>query len=273
MITRDWIASAAKRLNNTGCESAQLEATLIAAHLFSNSRAWMLAHLEESIDEASAELLLKRRLKHEPLAYVLEKQEFFGRTFRVKSGVLIPRPETEILVEVALKELPQNARVLDLGTGSGCIAISLALENPEYQITACDISQEALTIASENAKSLGAHIAIVQSDLFSALDGQQFHAVVTNPPYVETTAKLSPEIHEFEPKVALFAGEDGLDVYRRLAVEAKQYLVPGDQLITEIGAGQAASIQNIFAAENWKPGEQWNDLAGHTRVLQFWRVD
>jgi release factor glutamine methyltransferase len=207
---------------------------------------------EASLAIASA---LKRRIKHEPIQYVLGEAHFFGLRFKVDRDCLIPRQETEILVETAVRyarRLPHIAyRILELGTGSGCIAVSLAKSLPDAKITATDISQEALAIAKENARNneLDGKIKFIQSDLFSdhELRAMSYELIISNPPYVasDEIKDLQPEI-SYEPGIALDGGEDGLDFYRRIIQDSPAHLEEGGYLILEMGIGQRPQIEKIF---------------------------
>jgi len=192
----------------------------------------------------------KRRINSEPIQYILGKTEFMGLEFKVNEAVLIPRPETERLVEKALEYAKQNkpGRVLDLGTGSGCIAVSLARYAPELKIDASDISPEALAIAKENAAAHGVGINFIRSDLFSALEYKEYGLIVSNPPYLASAQirELQPEL-SFEPALALEGGADGLDSYRRIIRQAPGYLQKNGLLIMEIGLGQRKGLEKIFA--------------------------
>lgn len=274
MTVREWIADAARRLTEQHVDSPRLDAELLAAGAFGVDRVWTMAHADDPIAESAhtrLSELLRRRLEHEPLAYILGRREFYGRTFRVGTGVLIPRQETELLVEAALDRLPKGASVIDVGTGSGCIAITLKLERPDLRVTACDISPRALEIASSNAESLGAEIELVKSDLLLALGDRKWDGIVSNPPYVETTAELAPEVKDHEPELALFAGVDGLSICRRLASEASSNLADSGFLAVEIGMGQATALDSLFGASGWRIEAALDDLAGITRVLVFRR--
>lgn len=274
MTVGEWIADAARRLTEQHVDSPRLDAQLLAAAGLGVDRVWTMAHADDPIAESAHSRLselLRRRLEHEPLAYILGRREFYGRTFRVGPGVLIPRQETELLVEAALGRLPSGASVIDVGTGSGCIAITLKLERPDLRVTACDISPRALEIASSNAESLGAEIELVKSDLLLALGARKWDVIVSNPPYVETTAELAPEVKDHEPEVALFAGVDGLSIYRRLASEASSNLADSGFLAVEMGMGQATALDSLFGASGWRIEAALDDLAGITRVLVFRR--
>lgn len=210
-----------------------------------------LNHFESS----SIASVLKRRLKGEPLQYILGDAEFMGLRFKVDSRVLIPRPETEILVEKAIELVASrklqvaSVNILEIGTGSGCIAVSLAKFLPGAKITATDISEEALELARNNAVINGVKIDFFRADLFSVDDQRPvaYDLIISNPPYIAQAqiAKLQPEI-QYEPRVALNGGRDGLDFYRRLSMESPRYLKPKGLLVIEIGFGQADEVREIF---------------------------
>jgi release factor glutamine methyltransferase len=225
---------------------------------------------------------LKRRLSHEPLQYIIGEAEFMSLPFHVSPGVLIPRPETEVLVEACLKlcrqEYGQHERIdiLDIGTGSGNIAIALAKNLDCAYVTAIDSSAEALKVARENAvlNDVSDKIEFVHSPIeeFSIAEcSNGFDVVVSNPPYVTTSeyASLPPEIRDYEPKEALLAGEDGLDFYRKNSVILRQLLKPSGVAFFEIGAHQGRSVQTLFAAEQFAQCEIIKDLAGLDRVLML----
>jgi release factor glutamine methyltransferase len=200
--------------------------------------------------------VLVRRMKGEPLQYILGKADFMGLSFKVNPQVLIPRPETELLAEEAIARCrrisreERAVRVLDMCTGSGALAVALAHALPRAEVTAADISGEALAVAGENAAAHRVRISFVESDLFSAFDPRRdiFDCIVVNPPYVarEDIAGLSPEVRH-EPALALDGGDDGLEMYRRLAAQAGGFLSPGGYFLTEIGAGQAAAVTQLLA--------------------------
>ena len=260
-----WVSEAASRLAAVGIPSASLEAQLLAAHALDRDRSWVIAHSDDYIfNQEQLESCLLHRLSRFPLAYITGWREFYGREFAVDPAVLIPRQEMETLIQAALEVLPPRAKVLDLGTGSGCLAITLKLERPELELVACDISDEALAVAERNAERLAAVIDLIWSDGFGTFEGEKFDAIVTNPPYVETNADLEPEVSEWEPARALFAGIDGMEFYRRLANEAGEYLTAGGWLLTELGDGQAPLVEAMFEG---RPVRTWNDLGGVKRVL------
>lgn len=246
-----WISQAAFKLEAAGVESARLEAQLLAAHFLGRDRTWVLTHPETEVPETIE--TLSRRLAREPLAYILGYREFYGRLFCVQAGVLIPRQETEAVIEAVLElTLPIDAKALDIGTGSGCLAATLALERPGWNVTATDISAQALEVAATNAAILGARVRLLQGDLFAPVQGETFDIIVSNPPYVAEGTALMPEVVEYEPKQALFAGASGNEFYARLAQEAARYLRPGGFLVMEMGDTSAAPVERILMEEGWQ---------------------
>jgi release factor glutamine methyltransferase len=265
----EWTRHAAQLLQRAGIESAKLEASVLLAHALKVERSWLLAYPEAQAP-AEADALLQRRLKREPLAYILGRREFYGRTFRVTPDVLIPRHETEGLVEAVLERgRREGLKVLDLGTGSGAIAITIALERPDWAVTAVDLSPAALAVARENAEALAARVDFVRSDAFEALIGDAYDLIVSNPPYIDRDDQLPPEVRDHEPSLALFADENGLAFYRRLAEGAADHLNDGGCLLLELGAGQAEAVRATFEMRGWRQLETRRDLAGIERVIAF----
>jgi len=255
------------------------EARLLLGHVMARAPAWLIAHDEQVLDEdqlLTFASLAARRAGGEPVAYLVGLREFFGPEFAVSSGVLIPRPETELLVEIALARVDADttvtgateaARILDLGTGSGCLGITLALEIPRAQVTALDASAAALDVARRNAGRLGAQLRLLQSDWYSALAGERFDLIVANPPYIaDADPHLAAGDLRHEPRSALASGSDGLDAIRRILADAARHLVPGGQLWLEHGYDQAGAVRELFAAAGLVGIEQFPDLAGILRV-------
>ena len=260
----DWLRSASARLESLGIASPRLEAQVLAAHALLVDRTWILTHPEHEVNELALESLLQRREQHEPLAYILGYREFFGRRFRVDRNVLIPRHETEVLVEAALETENRLLRVLDIGTGSGCIAITLKLERPDWDVWASDVSFSALQIARENAETLGADLTFRHSNLFDHLENETFDLIVSNPPYIGRNEPLPTEVKEYEPESALFADQDGLAIYQALAETFDRHLAPHGRLILEIGQEQGEAVSNLF------PGSTvMKDLDGNDRVVRY----
>jgi release factor glutamine methyltransferase len=266
MTVGEWLRHAEGRL--AAVESPRLEAQLLAGHVLLVERSWLLAHPEAEFPELAGEGLLQRREGQEPLAYILGRREFYGREFRVRPGVLIPRQDTEILLEAAL-EATDAKRALDIGAGSGILAISLKLERPAMDVTGVDVSPQALEIAAENAEALGADIRLLRSDGFSELEGVKFDLIVSNPPYIADSEELMGEVRQYEPAQALFSGPTGLEFYERLARESGEYLAPGGRLLLEVGHTQAAAVRALFEAEGWRWRETRKDLSGIERVVAF----
>ena len=214
--------------------------------------------------------LVERRYSGEPIQYIIGETEFYGLSFRVTPDVLIPRPETEHLVEKVI-ELAANfisPRIADIGTGSGAIAVALAHELPQASITATDLSNTALAIARENARRNRVNLRFLQGDLLEPVQGEQFEIIISNPPYIPTHDRdsLAVEVREHEPALALFAGEDGLDIYRQLIPAALAALVPGGFLALEIGYGQSEAVTALFATSGFDAICFVPDLQGIPRV-------
>ncbi len=263
---------AAKLASNS--QEPQRDAALLLCYVTGKERSWLLAYPEMLLTPRQLdgyEELLSRRLRHEPMQYILGEQEFYGLRLRVTPAVLIPRPETEHLVEAVLARLPHDrpVSIADVGTGSGAIALALAYSLPLASIDALDNSPEALSIASENAVALGLaeRVRFYHSDLLSAVAGQRYDCIVSNPPYVTDTDALEPQVALWEPHGALFAGRDGLDVYRRLLPQAAEALTPSGLLAVELGAGQSDPLTALFHEdERWSEPVFVPDLQGIPRV-------
>lgn len=268
MRLSEWLSNATNRLSSCGVASPKLESQVLASHAMLVDRTWILTHPEHEVNQLALENLLQRRELGEPLAYILGYREFFSRRFRVDSNVLIPRQETEVLVETALELTDKKLKVLDIGTGSGCIAITLKLERPTWEVWATDISSSALQIARENAETLGADIIFRHSDLLDQLEGERFDLIVSNPPYIGREEAIPSEVRDFEPDSALFADDHGLAIYERLAETAKNHLVSGGTIIMEIGQNQGLAVSGLF------PGSSIiKDLSGNDRVVTWVYAD
>lgn len=254
--------------------TALADAALLLMHTLGIERSTLIAHPERLMDREQQRVyqrLIERRLSFEPVQYITGVQEFYGLQFRVTPAVLIPRPETELLVEAVLARLPadRSLRIVDVGTGSGAIAIALAVHLPLAYVTAIDLSLPALSIAQQNVAShhCGDRIRVVESDLLLALEDEQpFDAIVSNPPYVaeEDAPTLHPQVRDHEPASALFAGASGLDIYRRLIPQAERLLKPGGLLALEFGYGQADSIRTLL--ETWNGTTLLDDLQAIPRI-------
>lgn len=274
MTLREAMAAALTRLAGDPelRSSSQQDAEYLLLHRLQISRAALRAHpLRELTAEelAGYEADVARRLRHEPIQYITGEQEFYGLRLRVTPTVLIPRPETEHLVEAVAARLAGAVRILDVGTGSGAIALALAKELPEAIVTAVDLSPAALAVARSNASALGfaKRVRFLESDLLEAIDGEKFDAVVSNPPYVPEgdRAGLAAQVREFEPGMALFGGNSGLDVYRRLIPQAYESLEVGGLLAMEIGFGQREAVAGLL--DGWREIEFVDDLQGIARVV------
>jgi len=323
ILTHD--KAALETVLNLDAGTARIEVQMLLQQMLGVTRAHLLAHPEQALDEAQAATygaLLQRRLAGEPLAYILGEREFYGLNFRVTPATLIPRSDTELLVELALQRIPQHLpasltppglsnpsqpplvrggvsehafRVLDLGTGSGAIALSIAHARPDIEVTAVDASQEALEVARENARRLlvqhePAHIStkplalsdvegsmrtdsvignvrLLRSDWFAALQGERFDLIVSNPPYIAANdAHLAQGDLRFEPRGALASGTDGLDDIRRIVAGAKEHLHAGGWLLFEHGYDQAGRARELLSAAGYAGVFSACDLAGIERV-------
>jgi release factor glutamine methyltransferase len=253
--------------------TARRDAELLLMHVTQLTRSGLLTHPDRQLTECQFDAYqqaLARRARHEPVQYITGSQEFYGRPFAVSPSVLIPRPETEHLVEAALALAPRSKTILDIGTGSGILAITLALEIPAAAITAVDLSPDALTMARQNAETLNAaqQIRFLESDLLSGVGQEQYDCIVSNPPYVATTEPLEPQVRDYEPPAALYAGTDGLAIYRRLIPQAARHLAPGGHLLLEIGQGQREAIMQLLTESGYEHIRFNADLQGIARVAQ-----
>lgn len=267
MTIREALRLAAARLEQAGVPDAEVDAAYLLASVLKEDTLAMRINGHRALteeQEKAFDALCDRRAAREPLQYILGETEFMGLTFHVEPGVLIPRADTEILVEKALECMKPGARVLDIGTGSGAIAVSLAKLGRQAQVTAVDVSDRALEIARRNAKRNGAAVEFVKSDCFSALKGRKYDMIVSNPPYISENEMqgLMPEVAR-EPELALFGGADGLDFYRRISREAPEYLNEGGCLLFEIGWLQKDAVSALVKAHIGEPfalrdyGQNW----------------
>jgi release factor glutamine methyltransferase len=289
----DYLRLAEQELRDGPHENrARLDAETLLGHMLGRDRAWLLAHRDADLDRhqlAAYKEFLDRRTVGEPIQYIIGETEFYGLPFRVTPDVLIPRPETEHLVEQCLalatpsgapsfrRSLPEGwestspappIRILDVGTGSGVIAISLARKLPQAQITATDITTSALTVAQENAKRNGVAIRFLEGDLLAPVAGESFDIIVSNPPYVADSDRdsLSVEVRDHEPALALFAGIDGLEIYRRLIPAAFAALIPTGFIALEIGFGQQPAINSLLIEAGFSDTQFIPDLQSIPRV-------
>lgn len=257
MTVAQALRSATQRLTDAGVPDAAYDASQMLAHLMGENALAMRLSGERTLPPqtlSAYDALVERRRAREPMQYILGETQFMGLTFHVEPGVLIPRQDTEILCEAALCRLREGARVLDIGTGSGALAVSLKALCPGCDVTAVDVSDAALAIARENAGRNGVQVRFLKSDCFGALSGERFDMIVSNPPYIsrEEMQQLMPEVRQ-EPELALFGGEDGLDFYRRIAKEALAHLKVGGWLLFEIGWKQREAVQALLMAHIGEP--------------------
>ncbi|MDR3725521.1 MAG: peptide chain release factor N(5)-glutamine methyltransferase [Terracidiphilus sp.] len=281
MPLRQWIHQGEARLGaGPHPDRARRDAELLMLHVLGKDKAWLMAHPQEILtgeDAVRYYALVDRRLDGEPIQYIIGETEFYGLPFQVNRDVLIPRPETEHLVEKAIelaggfhRSLIPQPRIVDVGAGSGAIAVALAAKLDYAEITAIDLSAAALAVARRNAKSNGVagKIRFLQGDLLAPVAEERFEIVVSNPPYVPQGDRdgLAVEVRDFEPGLALFAGDEGLDIYRRLIPAAMGLLVPGGFVAMEIGFGQSGAIEGLLAETGFEQTEFVPDLQGIPRV-------
>jgi release factor glutamine methyltransferase len=235
---------------------------LLRDHL-GRSLPWILAHGDELVDPEPVRALLQRRFAGEPLQYLRGTTEFYSRDFYVDDRVLIPRPETEVLVEAALARAPRGARVVDIGTGSGCIAVTLALERPDLQLTAVDRSVGALAVAKKNRDALGVRVSLAASDVLSAMRAT-FDVVISNPPYIPAAEveRLATEVRDHEPRMALTPGAQGTEIIDRIVAQSRGALV-----LMEIGFGQETHVREVARRHGREVETVIPDLAGIPRVV------
>lgn len=275
MITIQQMVDGAKeRLDEKGIDEPLAHAELIAAFVLNKSRTYIRAYRQNVIYEKEENLfnkIVEEKLSGKPLAHIIGEAEFMGRLFSVGPTVLIPRPETEELVEEAIKNLPgvQPSRILDLCSGSGCIAISLAFMFPAAEVIGGDISAQALEVARKNASNMNLvkRVKFIQSDLFENIEGE-FDFIISNPPYIPTDIieTLSPEVRN-EPRLALDGGPDGLDIIRKIIANACAHLKAGGLLALEIGCAQSEKVLKFFKGEEWETPFSAKDFAGIERFI------
>lgn len=251
-----------EQLAGAGCDTPRLDAELLLAEALGVERERLVLDPEAELGAAERERfegLIARRAAREPVAYIRGRKDFRRITLAVDKRVLIPRPETELLVEVALS-LPKGARVVDVGTGSGAVALALKDQRPDLEVAGLDVSEEALSVARGNARRLRLEVRFAAADL---LDGERYDAVLANLPYVADGDELAPEIERYEPRAALYGGADGLAVIRRLISMLKG--VP--MVALEVGFDQAGAVANLLEGAGYRSVERLQDLAGHERVV------
>ncbi len=271
MTVHDALTQGTKLLDDEGIGAPRLTAEVLLAHALRKDRVWLYAHGGEELSEVGwihFGRYLHERMAGKPTQYITGRQEFYGREFRVSPAVLIPRPETEHLVEAGIAKIRPGDVVLDVGTGSGAIAVTLALET-SGRVLATDISIAALAVAAANAERLGAAVEFIAGDLASALRPQSIDVLVSNPPYVPRTDEpgLQREVRDYEPHVALFGGPTGLEVYERLIEQARVVLRPGGWVLFELGYHSLGPVREMLGPQ-WSGVEVRSDLAGLPRVLE-----
>ena len=270
------ILSGVRSLKEHRVEVPELTARLFLGDILQRDKAWLFAHSDDVLrpEDWDAFLdLIFSRCEGIPTQYVRGVQEFYGLEFQVTPDVLIPRPETEHAVEVALARLQPGDRVIDIGTGSGAIAVAIAKTAPATNVTASDLSAKAVRVARANAKRNAASVEFFVSDLAAAIQPNSFDVVVSNPPYVprKDIGGLQRELRH-EPSIALFGGEDGFEIYQRLVPEAAAIVKPGGWLIMELGYSSRAAIEELLSVPQWQTPEFHQDLAGLDRVVSVRRT-
>lgn len=259
-------------LESAGVADARIDAWLLLEMVAKIDRSFYFTHMNVEVEPeilTEYERVLEKRAEHIPLQYITGEQEFMGMKFKVNSNVLIPRQDTEVLVEEVLKELEPDMEVLDLCTGSGCILLSILKNAPAVRGTGSDVSKQAVLVAKENAKLHGLEAEWVRGNLFDNVSGC-FDVIVSNPPYIPQgqIPALMPEVQLFEPLQALDGGEDGLDFYRKIAALAPDYLKEGGRLFFEIGCDQAEEVERIMEEQGFAELSVVKDLAGLDRVVR-----
>lgn len=267
---RDALRAASGMLAQAGVPDPAVDAAFLLSHVTGTPHLLLRAEGWRELTQSQLDAyqaLIDRRCQREPLQYILGTAQFMGVTLRAQPGALIPRNNTETLCEQALARMQGRERVLDLCTGTGALAIAIALQFPGAQVTAADISADALAVARQNIADTGARVTLRQGDLFAAAAGERFDIIVSNPPYItaEEMADLQPEVCR-EPALALYGGLDGLDFYRRIAREAPDYLSPGGWLLLEIGSAQAEAVSALLA-ERFEALAVYPDMQGLPRAV------
>lgn len=277
MTVQSWLKLASIRLSESGIESAQLESQVLLAHALGVERSYVLGHATDPLTVADeADRLLLRRSHQEPLAYILGYREFYGRKFYVNRNVLIPRQETEMIIEavddlVKEKDLPFEAKLIDVGCGSGCIGITIKLNHPTFNLALSDISRPALMVASKNCIQLEARAKLNEGSLLDGFNLESVDLIVSNPPYIADGFLLPDDVKHFEPPIALYGGVAGLDIYVPLIAQAAKVLKRGGYLILEIGIGQADAVRRIASVGDLDFVGLDRDLAGIPRIAKFRR--
>lgn len=272
MDVRTAIHQASRLFEEADIAAPRLTAEVLLAHALKRERSWLFSHSDEDLDGVAGSRYnrsVQDRLHGKPTQYILGRQEFYGRDFTLTPDVFIPRPETEYVVEQALKLAPRPGVVADVGCGSGAIAVTLYLESgANLQVTAADISPNAVRVARENARRMGARVSFAVSDLTSSFQDGSLDMVVSNPPYIPLPEEdgLPREVRDYEPRIALFAGPEGLDAYQKLIEDARRVLKPGGWVVFELGYRQLDAVHQMLD-HRWSDVEAVTDLAGLPRVF------
>lgn len=281
LTIREAVAKAAEYFKKKGVDSARLDAEILIGHAVGMDRLQVYLNLDKPLTASERDVareFVRRRGSREPVAYILGSREFFSREFEVGPGVLVPRPETELLVEHTIAELRERfpgaseLRILEFGAGSGAICVSLAAELPSATLLATEISPRAAHVARRNAEKHGVSSRVevrIQGD-FAHVAGM-FHAIVANPPYIANSdrSQLPPEVVDYEPHQALFAENEGYAAYQQILSESLQLLMPGGFLIMEIGQSMGEKLEGLASAASWRLDKRWDDYSGIERVLLF----
>lgn len=270
MTYSEMMADGVRLLSDAGFPEARTDVRALLFHVCGMDFMSFLRDGELQVSDEQEEefrTMLRRRMNYEPVQYIIGEQDFCGLHFWVQPGVLIPRPETELLAEEVFRQ-SKGKRVLDMCTGSGCIAITVAKFGAPAFIAASDYSAEALTVAKKNAELLDAEVTFFQGDLFETVEGT-YDIIVSNPPYIRSSAvdELMPDVRDYEPRMALDGRSDGVLFYRRICSEAKAYLVPGGRLLFEIGHDQGETVPEILETEGYSSIEVKKDYAGLDRMV------
>jgi len=269
MTLETWLKKAVKELGAADIGSARLDTQLLAAHVLNHPREWILAHPEYELAKAEGEKLdelLARRVAHHPVAHLVGHREFFGLDFEITPDVLTPRPESEPMITWAIQYAPKDGRLIDMGTGSGAIAIAIAKARPDLHVTGTDITTEALEVAHRNAQRHHAKLELVKSNLWDKIPGR-YHTVVTNLPYLRDDEQLLAEVKR-EPAIALFGGPDGLDLYRQLLTDLPKHLEPGGYFFCESDPWQHNQLTQDAASQGLQKLEEDYFLLGFQLTTQ-----
>lgn len=272
MTYRQLYEYGVKKLEEAGIEETKLDARLLLEYICHTDRNTLLVHGDSErseMEEQFYRMCIDKRAARVPLQYITGEQEFMGLTFRVNEHTLIPRQDTELLVEEGMRRMFDGMRILDMCTGSGCILLSLLKYSNECEGLGADISEEALKVARENAQRLGLEAAFIQGDLFEKVPEKRFDMIISNPPYIETAVieTLMPEVREHEPIQALDGMEDGLFFYRKIVEKAGRFLEKGGWLLFEIGYNQGEAVSKLMTAQGFQNVEVVKDYAGLDRVV------